>query len=210
MTRKFTEPNRHDPLSENAMNRRVWAAYLRAGYDRGSFAKAMGVKYNQVHYWDVGSSTMGLGYLCQASTLVGYTLDELVFGHAAKSRPTHQEAALSQDAIRALLLAINASTEQITALGEHQESPAGRLQPMTRTYVVSFVSTYAAAVDSGRKHEQAIKAAMVEAVNARAAVAAVSSGRTPLPVDGSNGKRAPKVTKRRKAPRVPVERPKEN
>lgn len=214
MARKYPEPNRLDPLSETALNRRVWAAYLHAGYDRTRFAAAMGVQYSLVSHWDTGKHAMSLAHFMRAAELVGFTMDELAHGHTHGHTGTRvaqgPEGALSVDAIRALLLAVNATTEQISALGEHQESATGRLQPMTRSYVLAFIATYAARVESGKTHAQALKLAFAEAVNARAAIAAHDSGRRPLGANGASGpggrKRAPTPARKRPA-RVVIAKP---
>lgn len=215
MARKYPEPDRLDPLSESALNRRVWAAYLHAGYDRTRFAAAMGVQYSLVSHWDTGRHAMSLAHFMRAAELVGFSMDELAHGHAATRAGQGPEVALTQDAIRALLLAVNATTEQISALGEHQESAVGRLQPMTRTYVLRFIATYAARVADGKQHAQALKLAFIEAVNARAAIAAHDSGRRPLGVNGathgpSGRKRGAATPARKKTARVTIAKPTAN
>lgn len=215
MARKYPEPNRLAPLSETALNRRVWAAYLHAGYDRTRFAAAMGVQYSLVSHWDTGKHAMSLAHFMRASELVGFTMDELAHGPTAMRPGQGPEASLNQDAIRTLLLAVHASSEQIVALGEHQESAVGRLQPMTRSYVLAFIETYAARVADGKTPATAQKLAFAAAVNARAAIAAHDSGRRPLGANGSTHggggrKRAAATPARKKTARVTIEKPTAN
>lgn len=216
MARKYPKPNVLDPLSEGAPNRRVWAAYLRQGLDRGSFAVAMDVRYNLVTYWDTGKHSMSLAHFAKAAAIVGYTMDELMHGHAGSARLRQPEQPLSADAIRALLLELRANTVQITALAEHRGSPAGELQPMTRTYVTRFVSAYQTLIDAGKSPAHAQRLAMIEAVNAREAVAAADAGRKPLRAGavasagagaGTDGGTRPPRKARKRTLRVQVERP---
>jgi hypothetical protein len=179
-TTKYEEPNKLDPLSEPTLNRRVWAAYLRAGFTRASFAAAMGVRYAHVHHWDLGRHVMTLPHLMRAATLVGMTLDQLAYGHAGRATPPQPELPLTDDGVRAVLFELNASEKQMTALAEHRASTVGAYQPFTRTYVTSFVSTYQEAIDAGRKHALAMRLAFVAADNARAQLAAMDAKRKPL------------------------------
>lgn len=208
MPRKYPQPNALDPLSETAINRRVWAAYLRAGFDRASFAQAMGVRYNLVSHWDTGKHSMSLAHFMRAAELVGLSMDQLAHGHAGTRAPRQPETALSDDGVRALLHELKATHDQIAALGEHRASAAGMLQPFTRTYVTRFCAVYKTAVDGGKPRSKAIALAMVEAVNARAQVAALDAGRKPLlpAAVGGEGKTGKIAKPRKRALRVHVER----
>lgn len=79
------KPNVLDPLSEPTRHRRIWAAYLAAGFTRREFAQKLGTNYHTVNRWDSGAATISLDMLERASGLVGYSLDELCFGR--KGRP---------------------------------------------------------------------------------------------------------------------------
>lgn len=85
------KPNILDPLSEETRHRRIWAAYLAAGYTRREFASKLGTNYHTVNRWDSGAATISLDMLERASMLVGYSLDELCFGR--KGRPVENGAA---------------------------------------------------------------------------------------------------------------------
>lgn len=210
MAKKYDHPDKHDPLGEPTLNRRLWAAYLRAGYDRAGFAKAMKVRYNNVLNWDHGKFVMSLAHFIRGAGLVGYSMEELVHGYARSGSsttapPVRHEDALTADGVRAVLLDARADQAQIKALGEHQESVEGRLQPMTRTYVTTFVNAYAAATKGpGKKsHSAAMRHAMTEAVNARALVSALDGERKPLFVTSTK----PKPKPRRRSARVPTRGP---
>jgi hypothetical protein len=81
-----TLPNVLDPLSEPTIGRRLWAAYLRAGYTRASFSRALGVSYPTVDKWDIDRSIIDTVNLMEASQLVGYTMDELCFGRRTQRK----------------------------------------------------------------------------------------------------------------------------
>jgi len=188
------EPNRNDPLSEHTLQRRLWAAYLRAGFTRAEFSRALGVRYATCQAWDNGESIPDLMTFGRAAQLVGYSMDELAFGPANK-RATRVEQELSREGIKDLLLELNASGEQRIALGEHEMSPAGRYQRYTRTYIATFISAYAKALDAGNKRDAAIESAMVEATRARALADAVSSGIKPVAEEALRNAASPRTTK---------------
>lgn len=73
-------PNVADPLSETTPGRRVHAAYLRAGFTRAEFQRALGVSYVTVDNWDKGGA-IRLENLLSAAEMLGYTMDELCYGH---------------------------------------------------------------------------------------------------------------------------------
>lgn len=50
--KKWAEPNVADPLSEPAFNRRMWAAYLAAGFTRAQFARALDARDALVWEYD--------------------------------------------------------------------------------------------------------------------------------------------------------------
>lgn len=75
------KPNVLDPLSEPTRHRRIWAAYLAAGFTRREFAQKLGTNYHTVNRWDSGAATISLDMLERTSALVGFSMDELCFGH---------------------------------------------------------------------------------------------------------------------------------
>jgi len=169
------DPNVADPLSEPTVNRRLWAAYLQRGFTRADVAKRLEVSYQSVDSWDTEKTTPSLDVLVRASQLVQYSMDELCFGHHPP-KLRRAEGELSRDAIKLLLVELGASSAEIEALGEHEQSPAGRFQRFTRTYVGAFVGAYRAAVKAGCTHKQALDGAKAEAAKARASVDAVGRG----------------------------------
>lgn len=181
-------PNTTDPLSEPLRHRRIWAAYLAAGYTRREFATKLGTNYHTVNRWDAGAAAISLDMLIRASTLVGYTLDELCFGRGKQAReasPTttatlppraaRAQAALSETEIRALLDAQRVDAFTRAAFGEHTASPAGRYQSFTPAYVETWCAVYA----HSRDEQEALRAA----VNARAVTEAVTAGVTAVTPD---------------------------
>lgn len=78
-------------MSERTPERRLWAAYLRAGFNRASFARAIDMAYHTVDAWDRGAATPDLHHFARAAHVVGYTMDELYFGrggmHARRLEP---------------------------------------------------------------------------------------------------------------------------
>jgi transcriptional regulator with XRE-family HTH domain len=78
-------PNVADPLRESTPGRRVHAAYLAAGYTRAEFTRALGVSYVTVDNWDKGQ-TIRLENLMRAAETLGYSMDELCYGHQPPPR----------------------------------------------------------------------------------------------------------------------------
>lgn len=167
-------PNVDAPLSEPTRHRRVWAAYLAAGYTRAQFADALGTNYYTVNRWDSGAAAMSLDMLERAVKLLGYTMDELCFG--AAGRPTvagSGDAApatpvMADSDVRAVLDAMRATPATRAALGEHLASPAGRYQTLTADYVRAWAAAWASTQDP--------RAALRAAVNARAVTEATATG----------------------------------
>lgn len=181
------KPNVDDPLSEPTRHRRVWAAYLRAGFTRRTFASTIGTNYHTVNRWDAGAAAMSLDMLERATPLLGFTMDELCFGRpqpiAADNRSFAASAAvdtqvaelrsarvmevLSEADIRVLFDAQRVDPEVRAAFGEHAASPAGRYQSFTAAYVEAWCAAYA----QSRDDVQALHAA----ANARAVTEAVAA-----------------------------------
>lgn len=207
-TKKWIEPSVSDPLSEPTLNRRVWAAYLAEGYTRASWARALGVGYNLVSNWDGGSTGMSLAHFVKLHTLLAhrFTADQLL--HGRRAMPAEQS--LSIDDVRRVLDEIRATPAQCRALGEHESSPAGRMQRYTRTYVARFVQSYEAAVDAGASHASAMARAASDAETEQATVDAADAGRRPLSLELPPPPAAkPKPRKaRRKVATVPRAKPK--
>lgn len=169
-------PNVADPLSEPTRHRRLWAAYLAAGYTRREFAAKLGTNYHTVNRWDAGAAAISLDMLERASALVRFSMDELCFGRPSATAPTtpssgalqRRETALSDADIRALLDAQRVDPSTRAAFGEHAASPAGRYQSFTPAYIEAWCSAYGSTRDEA--------AALQAAVNARAITEAVAAG----------------------------------
>ena len=127
-----------------------------------------------VWQWDTERSFPTLELFKRACELVGYTMDELAHGHV-RPEPRAAEPDLSDAAVKALLDSLGATDAQRNALGEHAASPAARFQRLSRTYVSTFVASYAAAIQTGVRHLSAIASAATDAANARAATDAANA-----------------------------------
>lgn len=174
-----TPPQTDDPLLEPTLQRRLWSAYLRAGYDHASFAAALGTRYGTVHGWMTGRAVISFENFKAACELVGYSMDDIAYGYN-KPKARSVEPDLSHGAVKTLLDELGADGPQRAALGEHVSSPSGIYQRITRSYVSAFMLSYASAVKAGQKHEAAIVAAVGAAVNARAMADAIARGAKPL------------------------------
>lgn len=176
------EPNKDNPLAESSLNRRLWAAYLHRGYTRADFARMLGLHYTGLFNLDTGKSGVPkLQTLIVASQLLGFSLDELVFGH---TRPTGlAEVELTREGLKALLLKLGAETDVIEALGAYVHSAAGHFQTFTPAWVEAFNQDYRAAIDEeGLRPELALERAKGRAAKARALAATTAAGRIVAPI----------------------------
>ncbi len=214
---KFKTPNAADPLSEPTLNRRLWAAYLRCGHTRASFARVMDVGYNLVQAWDAGRSGISLAHLLQAAEIVGYTLDELCFGKEGSAVLREREVrSLDADGLRLLLDDLQATGDQCAALGELRASPAGSTQRYTPVFVRAFLETFTAWVQDKRlagldpavRRQQAIAYGLGAAVNAQARAEAIAAGRKSIAAAAAQPKKR-KARVRKKVARVPTAAPDE-
>jgi len=176
------KPNVDDPLSEPTRHRRIWAAYLRAGFTRRSFAAALDTNYHTINRWDAGAAAMSLDMLERAAPLLGYSMDELCFGRTGApavsapvtavqpiaAAPAQRPEPLTEAEIRALFDAQRVAPAVRAAFGEHAASPAGRYQSFTADYVEAWCAAYA----YSRDELQALQAA----ANARAVSEAAAAG----------------------------------
>lgn len=191
--KRWADPSTHDPLSEPTFNRRVWGAYLRVGYTRSSWSRALGASYSNAFAWDKGTKTPTLPTAARMSELVGYTLDELLYGHGGSVARRAAERSLTDAEIMGLLDELKAGDELCRAWGEYRSSPAGVAQRATRTYVTSFLQAY----DSARAAKQSAKdarlVAMRAAANARAAADAHMAQLQPYAPPDTKTKRMKKI-----------------
>jgi hypothetical protein len=217
---KYKTPNALDPLAEPTLNRRLWAAYLAAGYDRAGFARAMDVGYNLAQAWDTGRSGINLQHLIHAAEIVGYTVDQLVYGKAGSAAQREAEVrSLDADGLRVLLDALHASGDACAALGELRASPQGQHQRYTPVFVRTFVITFSAWIahkDLARlepdvRRKQAIAYGLTAAIQALAQAEAVAGGRRMLPraADGGTATKKRKARVRKKVARIPTAAPEE-
>jgi DNA-binding XRE family transcriptional regulator len=79
-------PNHLDPLSEPTIVRRIWAAYLKAGHTRASFAREIDVSYQTLDRWDTGEVLPSLEHVMLVASKLGYTVDQLCYGHRAPAQ----------------------------------------------------------------------------------------------------------------------------
>lgn len=178
-------PNVDFPLTEPTINRRVWAAYLRAGYTRARFARELGIAYPTLDRSDTGKTTLELDTLMLASTLVGYTMDEICFGAAGRPRAS-AEPELSHEEQKSLLHDdLRASLAEMETLAQYQASPSGKFTRYTRSYISRFIQSVRLALDAGSTQLVAIDTAKVDAAN-EAATAAVQAAQLapPLTAEG--------------------------
>lgn len=206
MPKKWSEPNQDDPLSEPTFNRRMWAAYLRAGYSRMTWAKAVATSYGNALDWDKGIRTPELGTAARMSELVGYTLDELIYGHAGSAARRAAELTLTERELAGVLDAVKASDELCQAWGEFRLSPAGVAQRVTRTYVMSWLQAYESARGASQSMKDARATAIRAAANARAIVDAHAAKLKPLK-QAEDGPRTRKIRRSKHA--LPTTRPTE-
>lgn len=179
-------PNVDDPLAEATPQRRLWGAYLRAGFTRADFARAVGVAYHTLDAWDTEAAMPDMLRFARAAELVGYTTDELIFGHGGMhAQRGVAEPVLTVESIRALLGQMSATPEQAQALAEHRASTRGEFSRFTQSFVRTFINHYALMRSSGFDHGEAKLRAMDAAENAQAAVDAHLRGVKPITDGGA-------------------------
>jgi hypothetical protein len=178
-TRQY--PNHLDPLGEASVHRRIWAAYLAAGFNRNTWADALGLSYQAVDQYDIGRVTPKLDTLLKMVGLLRgmFTLEELAYGRNVPRHTAGVESVLTEDAIRALLFEVAAGPDAVAAFGMHFGSDAGKFVRWTRSYITAFVERYALARREGLDTDAAIDAAKTTAGNAQANVAALAAGVKP-------------------------------
>jgi hypothetical protein len=157
-------PDKDNPLAEPTPQRRLWAAYLARGFNRASFARALGAQYSSLDNWDIGATAMSLETFARAACLVQYTLDELVYGAAAgpSAPPGHlmstpvlagyaslaeYDAAndapeLTIEARRALLAELGASADERATFGVMHHDTAAAYYQLTESYIRAWFGMY--------------------------------------------------------------------
>lgn len=199
----FEDPNVHDPLSEPTFNRRLWAAYLAAGFDRASWSRALDCSYVQCSAYDHGKSQISFPRAVRAAELVGFTLDELVYGKAGRPRLAAVESSLGEQAIADLFDVLRVDDDTAAAWATFRASTVGVMQRATRTYVVTWINTYVKH-RSGKviPDARAINQARREADNERAKRDAEDAGRLQV----NRAKRLAEPVTRNKRVRRPLPR----
>jgi transcriptional regulator with XRE-family HTH domain len=112
------QPSVEDPLAETTPQRRVWAAYLKAGYSRARFARALGVSYQTVDQWDTEQSSMSAKHLAKVADVLGISMDELWRGRVSGSETARpRDAGPPQDATlrKALVTVLRAELPSLVA-----------------------------------------------------------------------------------------------
>lgn len=145
------DPNAADPLSEPTVNRRLHAAYLAKGWDRATFARKMGVKYQTVDRWDIGEIVPGVDNLFRASELVGYTPAQLLYGRDGVPPTSASAGGVDND---------DSNAVEREAFGLLMRELAESLEPM-------FVVTFRAELEDGATREAAFAKARDRALAAR-------------------------------------------
>jgi hypothetical protein len=174
-----------------------------------TWAKAMATSYGNAFDWDKGTRTPELGTAARMSELLGYTLDQLIYGHAGSAGRRAAELSLNEREILGVLDGIKADDELCQAWGEFRLSPAGVAQRVTYTYVTSWLQAYASARIAGRDTKSARLVALQAAANARATSDAHAARLKPIKSASDDaGVRARKSGKRSKYA-LPVTRPTE-
>lgn len=201
---KLAPPNVDDPLSEPTLNRRLWALYLRLGYTRADFARALGKQYPVVSRWDTGEYAMNLADLKEACILLGVSTDDLIYGREARRPPPGATSPVTRDdeLIRNALSAVDASPETRAAFAAHTESTHGRYQQITHEYVTRFAQVYEREIAAGTPPNKAHDRAYTEAINMRARVKAAAADAD----DQSASPRRRRTPPTRARPRIPTTR----
>jgi len=181
--RKSAESNQAaDPLAEPTPAMRVIAAMKVRRITKSKLMQLTGIAWSTIHAWSQGRYQPDRERLEMVAPHLGYGWEELMLGR----RPVKPDAArLTMEERTDVLDELDASPDERRAWGEHEASPAGRHQRVTRAYVVAFVEAYRTAIAKGIGREEAIDAGWHAAVSATAAATAKAEGRTRLePPDG--------------------------
>lgn len=199
-----SEPSRTDPLSEPTVNRRIWGAYLEAGFNRSSWSGALDMSYQGVDLIDSGKVVPLLATLVRMQELIGkYSLDQLVFGHHP---PTAKrlEPVLSNEAVTALVYQLRCDQETRAALGEFSDSSEAKYLRLTRTYVTAWTERYASAHAEGLDRKDATAEAVRHAEAMQTKADAVAAGVRPVtPAQlAAAGKVLQRSKRKRKASRI--------
>lgn len=174
MAKSRKDPNTLDPLSEGSWHGRLWAARIKSGRTRRDMARELELSYGAYDAWEMGTAVPKLLQFAKACEILGYTIDEMMYGHRAtdgKRVPIDKpriEPDLADSSIKLLFEEHQITPAQRAAFGEFAKSPAGFYQRFTKTFVLQFVNTYATEVDSKTSHSRALEIAMQKAVQASA------------------------------------------
>lgn len=180
--KSLPEPSVADPLSETTLERRVWGAYLRAGFSRAQWGRALGIKrYQTLIELDKAERPWELNALAAAAQLVGYSLDQLYYGHAGRvNGHATRSAALNADGIVTALNELGADDVQREALAEYKLSRAGMYASVTREFVEVFIATFTACTRRGMSRANALIEAASNGRNARMLGGTVAAGGRPV------------------------------
>jgi transcriptional regulator with XRE-family HTH domain len=193
-TKKWPDPQTDDPLAEPTPGRRLWSAYLRAGYTRSSFAAACKVSYQTIINLDTGKTTWpDLETLLRACALIKYTPDQIIYGHVPPSFIDARQA-LTPEEISVIWRDSGAAFEAMTALHELRHGPGGEYLLLTRAFVQTYVDAFARVFDRSdpASYERAKLHARIAATQGAALAEAVALDASPVggaPRGGSKRKR---------------------
>lgn len=163
--KEIADPQTADPLAEPTMNRRIWSAYLKRDMTRAKFAREVGVSYSTAFNWDQGEVTPDLKTFLRICTVVGYTPNEIAYGHNVV--PGEHNAATDED-IQAANHATGAPYEAATMLYDFRQG-AGRLMLMTPTWVRAYFERFKVVFDRTKDNKaQAFEQALIHAESAEA------------------------------------------
>jgi hypothetical protein len=142
------------------------------------------MRYATLDAWDKGTSQPQLDTFARAARLVGYTLDELVYG---RGEPAAVE--LSPAQIETLFGVVGATRATRLAFQKHE-----RRGPLTPAYVTTWLAAYLSA-DGGKPDA---RIATIEAVNARGTESLRAAGGRPANVEALVRELRAKPTRERK------------
>jgi len=190
-----SDPQFVDPLAEPTTHRRIWSAYLKRDMTRAAFARAVNVDYSTAFNWDMGKATPDLGTFLRICSVVGYTPNEIAYGHSAVPG---ERKALKEDEISLAWHDSGAPHEAATTLFQFK-SGDGRYIFMTRTFVRAYFDKFAQVFDRPKDnalvaHEQSL----IHATQSDALVHAVTLGAHPVAPPTAAAKKKRKAAPKRK------------
>lgn len=180
----MTSDPSQNPLAAPTVQGRIRALYEARGFNRATFARALGVGYSVVANWESPTNpySPSIPNLREAAVVLRVSTDDLIFGLEPRPQmlspniPTqgHGAGAYSIDlgTLRIALDRVGVSAAAREALVVHMESPRGQLQRVTVDYALAFAEAWDESRNGGADDTAATKAAVGAAINARAEASA--------------------------------------